>query len=215
MKRPLTRPTEGLALEALADRDLACCLHHAPAPCLIYLPLHAPCPLAQVAPYATSLVDHFNTQRRVGTYLSEPSSGLGGVDGAVKLASRGKLPGGGIGPSDVDDMHDPTSGVWWPDSLAPAMAWSGAGAAADSGWGGLPALFNPFAPVDGRALAQHLTEQLGAGEGAGALQPFMACGGASEADVAAERGNLAIARQGAPPQLGHGTAQNIICRRPQ
>ena len=145
-------------------------------------------------PYTTSLVQHYNGHQSCPHYLPAPSSTRTGRDGRVELWSRGKVPRAeDVGAKHVDSLYSREDGVWYPDGLHPEMVWRGSGAPADSGWG-LPALFNPFAPVPVAAAAQHFTERLG-GEDAERLQPYMHCSGGPK-DVEATRSNLAIARQG-------------------
>lgn len=99
-----------------------------------------------------------------------------------------------MGPSSVDDMTSSSDGVWYPDSLTAEMQWRGVGGAVDADF---PKPCNPFAPgVPPRTLVLGYTAVLAAEDAC--LQPYMDCC-ATAAEVAAERGNVAIAQQGVWP----------------
>ncbi|WIA08443.1 hypothetical protein OEZ85_007880 [Tetradesmus obliquus] len=90
-------------------------------------------------------------------------------------------------------------GVWYPDSLAPAVAWSGTGTAADRALQLPSGLFNPFVPVEQQQLAENFTEKLPATAGqTNSLQWAMLQVG-SRAATPAERGNQGIASQDQKP----------------
>ena len=90
--------------------------------------------------------------------------------------------------ANVDAYTSPSDGVWHPDQLALRLSWSGSGHAADSpaGW------LDPFASLPSRLVVEGFTEQLPSS--AAALQWAMPQYG-SGAATAADRGNLALARQ--------------------
>lgn len=96
----------------------------------------------------------------------------------------------------MDGFTRHSDGVWHPDSLAPEMGWKGSGCNSDTVQQ-LPAgNFNPFASIDDKLRVISFTEQLGA-VGAEPLQWAMPQHGSTA--TAADRGNLAIARQNLRP----------------
>jgi hypothetical protein len=80
----------------------------------------------------------------------------------VRLVSRTEPPDS-IEPTTVDDMHSERDGVWWPDGLAPEMAWHGIPsqrASAPAVNEGFPTPFNPWAPTGHGSLVLAYTAQL-------------------------------------------------------
>ncbi|EFJ48407.1 hypothetical protein VOLCADRAFT_91060 [Volvox carteri f. nagariensis] len=145
--------------------------------------------------YSTSLVQHYNTQRQDRTYASTLRQTRAGADGRVMLWSTKKAPTS-VGPKMVDDCRTPSDGVWYPDSLAPLMAWAGSGAGADQGQGFPSTFFDPFAVLDEGLLELYFTEKLP--QGAESLQWAMHV--RSSASVTSpSRGNVAIAQQDTKP----------------
>lgn len=155
--------------------------------------------LLQAARAKTSLVSHYNRHQR-SQYLA-PGPAHTGDSGAVLLVSR-SAPPDNIGPATVDEYQGATDGVWHPDGLAPSLSWRGAAAVpADAVEAqGFPLPFNPFAGGMQQALVDAYTERLQqhAQEGGDAhpLQGFLPCRSFGAVDK--DRGNLAIANQGAP-----------------
>jgi hypothetical protein len=143
----------------------------------------------------TSLTNHYNTFQ-VSSYHTVPHM-YTAVKSPVSFWSASSPPQlQDVGPKHVDSITSAEVGVWYPDSLAPAMAWSGSGTAADSVMR-LPAgLFNPFVQVDSQLLADNFTERLPAS--CSSLQWAMLQVG-SRAATPAERGNQGIARQDEKP----------------
>ncbi|PNH12759.1 hypothetical protein TSOC_000243 [Tetrabaena socialis] len=150
--------------------------------------------------FSTSLVAHHNKQRVVRMYHPRPRHQSDGTDGAVRLWSSARLPDAkDTGPKHVDSCTSPWHGVWYPDLVLPSMAWSGSGSVADQGlWGqGFPSpFFNPFAPVDERAVELYFTEQLP--QHAALLQWTMHQRGTTAATPLG-RGNIGIAQQDSRP----------------
>ncbi|EFJ48301.1 hypothetical protein VOLCADRAFT_104794 [Volvox carteri f. nagariensis] len=162
---------------------------------LLPRPISADTSTAIAVRYPTSLVQHYNTQRQCRTYASYLRQPRDGADGRVMLWSEMKALTS-VGPNMVDDCRTPSDGVWYPDSLAPLMAWAGSGAVADQGQGFPSPFFNPFAVLDEGLLELYFTEKLP--QGAESLQWAMHV--RSSASVTSpSRGNNAIAQQDTKP----------------
>ncbi|CAM9169765.1 unnamed protein product, partial [Sphacelaria rigidula] len=94
----------------------------------------------------------------------------------------------------VDACGTPAHGVWYPDGLAPGcMRWKGGSVATDN----RGHYFNPFSSrVQTKWIVEEFTEQLPT-EDRGSLQKYMPQHGFHQ--TSRDRGNLAIADQGAAP----------------
>lgn len=140
-----------------------------------------------------TLLSHYNDRTR-SQYSRQPSAALVQQKGMVYLISGGQAPTA-HGPSSVDKFTDKSEGVWYPDTLAPEMAWGGSGLVVDVAKGH-PACFNPFAAaVDQKLVELTFTETL---RDEVSLQWAMHQSG-SRVSTPADRGNLAIAQQDMRP----------------
>ncbi|KIZ06296.1 hypothetical protein MNEG_1660 [Monoraphidium neglectum] len=148
----------------------------------------------KVPDYPLSLTKHYNTHQT--NAYGDTTFDFPGTDGDVLLVSRSEVPDRStIRPSTIDHMHSREDGIWYPDSLAPEMAWNGIPEVSKSN-SGFAVPFNPFAPLkDGRALVLAYTEQLLPGDHQ--LQRYMDC--TAFHAIPHERGNVAIAAPAAPP----------------
>lgn len=148
----------------------------------------------QVDGMATSLVAHYNSHQQCKPYhtVARPYTGS---DGCVQLQSAGKVPKpDNVGPKHVDAIASKQQGVWYPDDLAPAMAWSSTGTAADKALGFPSGFFNPFRSVSRQLLAENFTECIQPSN----LQWAMLQLGSRQATPAVQ-GNLGIACQDLKP----------------
>jgi hypothetical protein len=149
----------------------------------------------QLRGLATSLADHYNNHQR-SSYHTVPLQ-YTAAKYPVSFWSESAPPNlQDVGPKHVDHITSAEVGVWYPDSLAPAMAWSGSGTAADRPLGLPSGLFNPFVQVSQQLIAENFTERLPASYSS--LQWAMLQVG-SRAATPAERGNQGIARQDDKP----------------
>jgi hypothetical protein len=107
----------------------------------------------------TNLADHYNSHQHSSYHTVQHRYTAAKAPVSFWSASA-PLDVNDLSPKHVDSITSAEVGVWYPDSLAPAMAWSGSGTAADSTLR-LPAgLFNPFVQVDPQLLADNFTERL-------------------------------------------------------
>ncbi|WIA28503.1 hypothetical protein OEZ86_011046 [Tetradesmus obliquus] len=152
----------------------------------------------QLGGLRTSLASHYNTYQRSSYHTVQRQHTA--VVGPVSFWSASSAPQlHHVGPQHVDCITSADVGVWYPDSLAPAVAWSGTGTAADRALQLPSGLFNPFVPVEQQQLAENFTEKLPATAGqTNSLQWAMLQVG-SRAATPAERGNQGIASQDQKP----------------
>jgi hypothetical protein len=98
-----------------------------------------------VEPYKTSLVRHYNTHQTSQYHTPHPVQT--GADGKVLFMSRGAVPDAkDVGAHHIDHLNFLDDGVWYPDSLAPQLAWMGCGAPSDPKQVAT-GCSNPFAPL--------------------------------------------------------------------
>jgi hypothetical protein len=144
---------------------------------------------------ATNLADHYNSHQHSSYHtVQHKYTAFKALVTFWSLSAPPKLQD--VGPNHVDSITSAEVGVWYPDSLAPAMAWSGTGTAADSSLRLPSGLFNPFVQVSQQLIAENFTERLPAS--CSSLQWAMLQLG-SRAATPADRGNQGIARQDEKP----------------
>ena len=150
--------------------------------------------LIQVAGLNASLHGHHGIYRR-DTWCPSPTAPGGATEGAVGLMTKGSVPEQkDIGSRHVDYLNSPSDGVWYPDSLHPAMSWKGGGKNVDHKLGGV--FFNPFASLPNGMVVDYFTEPLD--KDYSQLQWAMPQYG-SVKEISSTRGNEALARQDMRP----------------
>eukprot|EP00798_Chlamydomonas_sp_ICE-L_P024216 gene24216-9816_t len=137
--------------------------------------------------YKTHVVDHYSKNQ--GTYHI-PTSTRKGETGRVELWTRNRAPED-VGSMHVDHLYSKSDGVWYPDSLAVEMCWSGSGSEHDR-IEDLHVPLNPFANIEPEKRILSFTERLrGAAEALQWCMPTYGTVGSTDP----KRGNTAIASQ--------------------
>eukprot|EP00983_Pelagomonas_calceolata_P133682 1161985-Pelagomonas_calceolata.AAC.5 len=108
--------------------------------------------------FPADLLQHYNQYQQPSQYLATPHK-FPGCGGHVLLLSCSRLPQK-VGPDHVDDFGNREQGVWYPDSLAPNLAWKGSGCSADHAQHIPEGHFNPFGRIPDLSRVLTYTEKL-------------------------------------------------------